>query len=92
MGWGVFYMAIRRSREIITADILKICIGGVSKTKIVSRTNMNSETAGSYLKKLVNIGLLQIMNGDRTIYKTTQKGLDLLKNLQHIQKETMLCL
>ena len=80
-------MALKRSKEAVIADILNLCVGGASKTRIVYRTNMNFTTAGTYIDKLINIGLLQITNGDQTIYKTTERGREILKGLKSIQKE-----
>ncbi len=84
---GVFYMALKRSRETVIADILEFCIGGACKTTIVYKTNMNFRIATIYLDKLINIGLLQIVNGDKTIYKTTERGREVLRGLKCIQKE-----
>ncbi len=83
-------MALKRSKETVIADILELCIVGASKTRIVYQTNMNFKTAGSYLNKLIGIGLLQILNGDRTLYKTTERGREVLRGLKSIQKEIAL--
>lgn len=80
-------MAIKRSKEIVIADILDLCVVGASKTRIVYQTNMNFKTASFYLTELVRIGLLQILNGDLTVYKTTERGREILRGLKSIQKE-----
>ncbi len=83
-------MALKRSKETVIADILEFCIGGACKTTIVYKTNMNFRIATIYLDKLINIGLLQIVNGDKTIYKTyktTERGREVLRSLKCIQKE-----
>lgn len=81
-------MALKRSKEIVIADILELCVGvGASKTRVVYQTNMNFKTAGFYLNELTRIGLLQILNGDLIVYKTTERGREILRGLKSIQKE-----
>ncbi len=79
-------MASKRSKETVIADILELCISGASKTRIVYRTNMNFKTAGSYIDKLISIGLLQIAIDDQTVYKTTERGREILRGIKSIQK------
>ncbi len=83
-------MTIRRSREIIFARILETCIHSATKTKIVQQANLNFQTINSYLEKLVKMKLLLLMDGDPALYKTTEKGLEILKRLRSIQKELAL--
>ncbi len=80
-------MSLKRSREIIIAEILDLCIDGAGKTKIVYKTNMNFKTASIYIDKLIKTGLLQIINRDITVYKTTGEGRELLRGLKNIQSE-----
>lgn len=80
-------MTVRRSREIILARILETCIRSATKTKIVQQANLNFQTINSYLEKLVKLELLLLIDGDPTLYKTTEKGLETLKRLRSIQKE-----
>ncbi len=80
-------MASKRSKETVIADILELCISGASKTRIVYQTNMNFKTASSYLNELTKMGLLQILNGDLTEFKTTERGREILRGLKSIQKE-----
>ncbi len=80
-------MALKRSKEIVIADILELCVVGASKTRIVYQTNMNFKTAGSYIDKLTGIGLLQIIIGDQIVYKTTERGREILRGIKSIQKE-----
>ncbi len=80
-------MASKRSKETIAAEILELCIGGACKTRIVYKTNMNFRTGGSYINKLIRYGLLQIINGDLTIYETTEKGQEILRGLKNIQRD-----
>ena len=80
-------MSLKRSKETIVAEILELCRGGACKTRIVYKTNMNFKTGGSYLDKLIRNGLLHIINGDLTVYETTEKGREILKGLKIIQRE-----
>ncbi len=82
-------MYLKRSKETIIAEILELCIGGACKTRIVYKTNMNFKTAGPYLDKLIMKGLLHIINGDLTVYETTEKGREILRGLKIIQREIM---
>lgn len=80
-------MALKRSRETVIADILESCASGACKTSIVYRANMNSRTIGPYLNKLITRGLLQIIDGDQMMYKTTDKGREILGSLKSIHAE-----
>lgn len=46
---------MKRSREEISSQILKICLDGAIKTKIVYQANLNFRTANSYLDILTHI-------------------------------------
>ncbi len=80
-------MSFKRSRETIIADILDLCVGGAGKTMIVYKTNMNFKTGSFYIDKLIKTGLLQMINGDLTVYETTEKGREILRGLKDIQRE-----
>ncbi len=84
---GVFYMALKRSKETVIADILEFGVSGECKTSIVNGANMNSIIVGPYLNKLINMGLLQIINEGYTRYKTTEKGREILRSLKNIEEE-----
>ncbi len=73
----------RRCREQIFLKILELCkTDGVSKTKIVYTCNLNFETAGKYLKTLIESGLLKIAFDHTIVYKTTSKGLGAIDHLK----------
>lgn len=80
-------MALKRSKETVIADILESCASGACKTSIVCRANMNSRTVGPYLNKLTTKGLLQIIDGDQMMYKTTDRGREILGSLRSIREE-----
>ncbi len=68
-------MQEKRSRDQIKSQILALCQGdGVVKTQIVYQVNMNFKTVKGYLDLLLEKGLLEAIEGDRTIYKTTPEG------------------
>ena len=78
---------MKRSREVIIAEILEICSGGATKTRIVYQANLNFRTVVPYLDLLTNRELLVRSKNDSVIFKTTSKGIKLLKELKSIQGE-----
>jgi len=78
----------RRSNDVIVSQILKICIHGASKTRIVYQANMNFMTVGPYLDNLIKSGCIEsIHEGSRIIYKTTPKGMDLKERFERFQRD-----
>lgn len=78
-------MLPKRTKTQIIKEILEVCTGNdVKKTWIVYQTNLSFKTANSYLDLLINNGLLEIIEGKITIYKTTVKGEKALKSLRAI--------
>jgi predicted transcriptional regulator len=78
---------MKRSRHIIISQILKICIGGANKTKIVYQANLNFKTVKPYTDLLINNGLLNIRQGPTIIYETTEKGIELIEKFNKINSE-----
>lgn len=72
---------------MIISQILDICVDGASKTRIVYQANLNFRTVNPYIELLTKNGLLEISSGSATIYKTTQKGMKMLKDFKSIQNE-----
>ncbi len=65
-----------RDRLCIMAEMLKIAKGGALKTPIMYKANLNSAQLDEYLSLLLEVGLLEaVNNGEKTVYKTTAKGL-----------------
>lgn len=77
----------RRSSDVIISQILEVCAGGASKTKIVYQSNLNFSTVTPYLNLLIERGLLEAVSGPRMMYKTTKSGIDLMKSFKHYQGE-----
>ncbi|MDQ1313712.1 winged helix-turn-helix domain-containing protein [Methanothrix sp.] len=76
---------MKRSREEISSQILKICLDGANKTKIVYQANLNFRTANSYLDILIkNQHLIETIQGEQILYKTTTKGENLLECINKI--------
>ena len=86
-------MSRNRRRLDIVRDMLTVAVGRVRKTKIMYRANLNYEQVNSYLKDLLDDGLVQL-NGDSS-YLITQKGheflqlyADYLERCNRISEET----
>lgn len=77
----------KRSSDMIIAQILEVCIGGASKTRIVYQVNLNFSTANPYIDLLVKRGLIEAVQDSRTKYKTTDEGFRLMKIFKHHQEE-----
>jgi predicted transcriptional regulator len=67
-----------RSRTDIVASILEAANGGVTKTKMMYHAYLSYGQLRDYLSFLMENGLLEYAKGER-IYKTTKKGMVLLK-------------
>ena len=81
------YIGKKRDTYTIIGLALTASCNGVNKTKLISRTNLNSETIKKYLVYLLNNELLSKhdING-KDMYKTTEKGMLILKQLHDIKK------
>ena len=67
-----------RSRTEIVSNILEAANGGVTKTKIMYKAYLSYNQLREYLSILIENNLLEYLEGTQT-YKTTEKGLNLLK-------------
>ena len=72
---------MRRSRQQIIYEILKICRNGVNKTTIVYKSNTNFGSVKSYLQDLIENHLIYANQG---IYQTTPNGLRILESLDQV--------
>ena len=74
-----------RDRLCIIAEMLLIAKGGTLKTPIMYKANLNSAQLDEYLSILLETGLLENFNeGEKTIYKTTAKGLHYIQGHKEI--------
>ena len=67
-----------RSRTEIVSNILEAANGGVTKTKIMYKAFLSYNQLREYLSILIENNLIEYLDGTQT-YKTTEKGLNLLK-------------
>lgn len=67
-----------RSRTEIVSMILEAANGGATKTKIMYKAFLSYAQLREYLSVLIENNLLEYLQGMQT-YKTTEKGLNLLK-------------
>ena len=67
-----------RSRTEIVSNILEAANGGVTKTKIMYNAFLSYNQLKDYLSILIENNLIEYLDGTQ-IYKTTEKGLNLLK-------------
>jgi len=75
----------RRDRLNILAEVLDITKEGSLKTQIMYRANLSFAQLSEYLDLLVTMKLIGIIRGkQKTVYKTTNKGLRYLQNYREI--------
>ena len=67
-----------RSRTEIVAMILEAANGGATKTKIMYKAFLSYAQLREYLSVLIENNLLEYLEGNQN-YKTTEKGLNLLR-------------
>jgi predicted transcriptional regulator len=67
-----------RSRTEIVSNVLEAANGGVTKTKIMYKAYLSYNQLREYLSILIENNLIEYLDGTQT-YKTTEKGLNLLK-------------
>ncbi len=76
---------MKRNREEIISQILNVCKNGAIKTRVVYQANLNFKTVGPYLDLLVKNDLLEIQQGEKMLYETTQKGESLLEAIDQVR-------
>jgi predicted transcriptional regulator len=75
----------RRSSTEIIAEILRIAKSGARKTRIVYGANINFRLLNEYLKRLERAGLIIEETGKTTIIKTTEKGIEYLRQYESLE-------
>jgi predicted transcriptional regulator len=76
----------RRDRLYIIAEVLEIARNGCLKTQIMYRANLSFAQLNDYLGFLLEVGLLKETNeSEKSVYKTTQKGVKFLENYYKIR-------
>jgi predicted transcriptional regulator len=75
----------RRDRLYILAEILDIAKEGSLKTQIMYRANLSFTQLNEYLNLLLSMKLVGLLEDkEKTVYKTTNKGLQYLQNYKEI--------
>ena len=73
----------RRTNDLIVSQILKLCVPGASKTRVVYQANLNFLTVNPYLDNLIKNECIEtVREGSRVVYKTTPKGMDLKERFE----------
>ena len=75
-----------RSRTDITELILEAADGGATKTKIMYKAFLSFAQLRDYLSLLIEKGLIEYEEGIAR-YRTTEKGLEMLKMCNQINEE-----
>jgi predicted transcriptional regulator len=78
---------MKRSRDMIVSQILDICKDGACKTRIVYQANLNFRTVNPYIDLLAKNNFIEVRQGKNVSYKTTDKGVLLLEDFQHINSQ-----
>jgi len=78
----------RRSEIEIIGEILSLAKNGTKKTRILYQTNLSYTQLQNYLFYLLKSNVLTIENNNSVkTYKTTDKGLKIIENIDKIIKE-----
>jgi len=76
----------RRDRLYIIAEILEVAGEGTLKTQIMYKANLSFAQLNEYLAFLLETDLLKIISAEeKTIYKTTRKGIRYLQSYKEIR-------
>lgn len=76
----------RRDHLFIMAEILEVTIDGALKTQVMYRANLSFAQLNEYLKLMLDLKLLEtIKNTERTLYKTTTKGVRYLQSYRELR-------
>ena len=77
---------MKRNREEIISQILNVCRNGAIKTRVVYQANLNFKTVEPYLDLLVKNNLIEVQQGEKRMYETTEKGETLLEALNQVSE------
>ncbi len=77
----------RRDRLSIIAEILAVAKRGTLKTQIMYGASLSFAQLNEYLSFLLDANLLKVVdNPNRSLYKTTNKGLKYLQHYMEIEE------
>ena len=78
----------RRTNDLIASQILKLCVNGASKTRILYQANLNYLMAKQYLDNLMKNGFIaKEGTGSRITYRTTCKGAEYKEKFEQLQAD-----
>ena len=78
----------RRTNDLIASQILKLCVNGASKTRILYQANLNYLMAKQYLDNLMRNGFIaKEGTGSRITYRTTCKGAEYKEKFEQLQAD-----
>jgi predicted transcriptional regulator len=75
-----------RSKIEILADVLEAAARGATKTRILSKANLNQKLADQTIRLLDDLKLLTEKKGKSVSYFTTKRGLHFLEEYRRLQK------
>jgi predicted transcriptional regulator len=78
---------MNRCKEEVIENILDICKEPTNKTNIVYQASLNFRNINAYLPFLIKSGALEVSGEAFTKYKTTPKGIELLKRMKAIDAQ-----
>ena len=82
-------MSRKRTNLEVSADILKVAIGGAKKSHIVYQANLNFAIIKEYLEHLARSGLLTAPANGSKLYTTTDKGIAFVNYMNGLQQFAM---
>jgi len=83
--WGSNPSRKRRDKLYIISEILEIAKDGALKTQIMYRANLSFTQLNDYLGFMLEIHLLEkIRQNGKSIYRSTEKGIDFLQRYHRI--------
>jgi predicted transcriptional regulator len=75
---------MKRERIEIISEMLNICINGACRTQILAQAKIKSKALDTYLDFLIKNNQLETYQGQYVLYKTTEKGINLMNNINRI--------
>jgi len=76
---------MRRSRLERVIDVLRSTENEpILKTHFLSKANINQMELNNLLPSLIKTGLIRIIEGSKTKYRTTRKGQDIIRNFDFL--------
>ena len=82
-------MSRKRGNLEVSADILKVAIGGTKKSHIVYQANLNFAIINEYLAHLAHSGLLTVPANGSNLYTTTDKGIAFVNYMNGLKQFVM---